>query len=68
MNQCDECLRWQERIEAAAAADDQGKVKMLQSLYRGHLESEHGARVVKMGERGLWPGREVIVMQGDLEL
>jgi hypothetical protein len=60
---CDECRRWQERIEAAAESDDATKARMLQKLYTGHLERDHQARVIKMGERGLWPGREVIICQ-----
>ena len=41
---CEECSRWQDRI--AAAAGDARKQRLLQKLYRAHLDSH--ARVTSI--------------------
>jgi hypothetical protein len=63
MTTCNECQRWQSRIEAAADAGDNGKAQMLQKLYKAHLERDHQAQSIQMGQEGLWPGRSVIVVE-----
>jgi hypothetical protein len=59
---CEECRRWEQRIEAAVTAGDGNKVRLLQKLHRSHLERSHGAQVLRFDREGLFPGREVIVI------
>lgn len=63
MTTCEECQRWEQRIEAGAAAGDGNKLRLLQKLHRSHLERAHGAQVLRFDREGLFPGREVIVIE-----